>query len=234
MGTVLWFLVCVGIPLGGAIYFIYRRDGTVLSFLVGVFGFLISQPLLRLNLLNLLNTKSEWYMLLPYTNVVLYFIFMAFTAAIFEESARWIGMGIFRKGKTDWMDGMAYGLGHGGIEAAWMFFSQVLPAIRSGQEISGWNAVLGSWERFFTMMVQIGFTFVVLYGLKTKKIRYLGLAILLHGVVDFLIIIGNVWILEGLIALEGIAAMLLVFRVRKSWNQNGITQGSVSADNCNQ
>lgn len=234
MGAVLWFLVCVGIPLGGAVYFIYRRDGTVLSFLVGVLGFLISQPLLRVNLLGFLNAKAEWYMLLPYTNVVVYFIFMGFTAGIFEESARWIGMGIFRKGKTAWMDGLAYGLGHGGVEAAWMFFSQVLPAIQSGQEISGWNAVLGSWERFFTMMIQIGFTFVVLYGLKAKKIRYLGLAILLHGVVDFLIIIGNVWILEGLIALEGIAAMVLVFRVRKSWDQDSITQWSESADHCNQ
>lgn len=218
MGAVIWFLVCVGIPLGGVIYFIYRRDGTFLSFLVGVFGFLISQPLLRLNLLDFLNTNAEWYMLLPYTNVVVYFIFMGVTAGIFEESARWIGMGIFRKGKTAWMDGLAYGLGHGGIEAAWLFFTQVFPAIQRGQEISGWSAVLGPWERFFAMMIQIGFTFVVLYGVKTKKIRYLGLAILLHGVVDALTIIGNVWIVEGLVALEGITAMVLVLRVRKRWN----------------
>lgn len=215
---VISFVVCVGIPLGGAVYFFYRRDGTGLTFLVGMLGFLIAQPVLRLNLLGVLGANADWFKLFPYTNLVGYFVFMGLTAGIFEEFARWLGMGIFRKGRVSWMDGVAYGLGHGGVEAAWIFLAQVLPGLQSGQVSAGWNLAIGAWERVFTMMVQIGLTFVVLYGLKQKKIRWLGVAIVMHGVVDFLIIIGNVWILEGLIALEGIVAMIVVLRLRKTWD----------------
>ncbi|MDO4273446.1 MAG: YhfC family glutamic-type intramembrane protease [Eubacteriales bacterium] len=214
---VISFLVCVGIPLTGAIYFLRRKDGTFLSFIVGAAGFFISQPLIRLSLLEAAREKNDWFTLLPYTNIVLYFVILGLTAGIAEECARWLGLGIFRKGRVSWMDGAAYGLGHGGFEAAWIFFVQIIPL--AGTEAAGWNLAIAAWERLFTMMVHTGLTFVVLYGLKKKKIGYLGLAILLHGIVDFLIILGNPWVLEGLITAEGVLALVLVLRCRKNWDK---------------
>lgn len=212
------FAVEVGIPLGAAIYFLKRKDGSFWGFLVGTLGFYISQPVLRLPLLSLLRKENTWFAALPYTNRGLYFLLAAFTAGLFEECARWIGMKIFRKNRLSWIDGAAYGLGHGGCEAAWMFFTQILPAAQAGQ-LQSMGAVIGAAERIFAMSVQVGLTFVVLNGLREKKIRYLFLAIGLHTAIDFLIIIGNIWIVEGLIAAEAVTALLYTLRLKKRWEE---------------
>ena len=157
--------------------------------------------------------KSSTFALLPYTNILLYYLFAGFTAGLFEESARFIGLKIFRKGHTSWMDGMAFGLGHGGCEAAWLFFTQVLPLVSRGQAGSG--VIIGAWERLFTIMVHIGLSFIVLHAVKTSKKRYLLLAIACHTLIDFLMVIGNIWIVEGLITIEGLIAILFVIRYKK-------------------
>ncbi|MDY2628031.1 MAG: YhfC family glutamic-type intramembrane protease [Lachnospiraceae bacterium] len=218
--AVISFIVCVGIPAAGAVYFLWRRDGTFATFVVGVLCFLISQPILRIPLLNLAGQRSSWFMMLPYVNPVLYYLVMGFTAGLFEESARLAGFGIFRRGHTAWMDGLAYGLGHGGCEAAWIFVLQVLPQVRKGQ--AGTGMLIGAWERIFAVMIQIGLSFLVLYAVKTGRKRYFILAVVLHALVDFLIILGNVLIVEGLVALEGLAAMILIIKFRKKFNLGGI------------
>ncbi|MDO5540544.1 MAG: YhfC family glutamic-type intramembrane protease [Eubacteriales bacterium] len=213
--AIISFTVCVGIPLTGAVYFLHRRDGTFFTFLTGVLCFYISQPLIRMPLLNLMGLKFEWMAFLPYTNIFLYFLFMGFTAGFFEESARYIGLKLFRKGRTSWADGIACGLGHGGCEAAWLFFTQVLPLALQGN--AGFGVLLGAWERIFTMLIQIGLSLIVIYAIKKHKIQWLILAILLHTVIDFLIVLGNIWILEGLITLEGLVALLLIVKWKKNF-----------------
>lgn len=211
--SIISIAVCIGIPAAAAIYFIYRRDGTFITFVTGVLGFLISQPLIRIPLLRLIGQHSTWFTLLPYTSLILYYLVMGFTAGLFEESARYIGLKIFRKNHTSWIDGVAYGLGHGGIEAAWLFVAYVLPSLHPGQ--NSFNVILGAWERIFSMMVQIGLSIIVLYSIKTDRKRYLALAIFLHTIIDFLLIIGNIWIVEGLITIEGILFMIFVVKSKK-------------------
>lgn len=217
--SIISIAVCIGIPAAAAIYFLHRHDGTFITFITGLLCFLISQPLIRIPLLRLLGQHSTWFALLPYTSLILYYLVMGFTAGFFEESARYVGLKIFRKKHTAWIDGVAYGLGHGGIEAAWLFVVYVLPSLRQGQ--LGFNAVLGAWERIFSMMVQIGLSMVVLYSIKTGRKRYLTLAIALHTIIDFLLIIGNIWIVEGLITIEGILFMIFVVKSKKKFNMGG-------------
>lgn len=207
--------VCVGIPVASGIYFCFyrNRDGTFFTFLIGAACFYISQPLIRIPLINILGKNNSWFMMLPYTNIVLYYLLLGFTAGLFEETARFIGMNLFCKNRTSWWNGIAFGLGHGGCEALWLFVIQVLPLIK--QQQLGIGLVIGAWERIFTILVHIGLSFIVLYGIKVKKVRYLFLAIALHTIADFLIIIGNVWILEGLITLEGIIAIVLVLHCKE-------------------
>lgn len=215
--AIISFAICIGIPAAGGIYFLYRRDGTFLTFITGVLCFYISQPLLRIPLISFIGQKSTWFALLPYTSIVLYYLIMGFTAGLFEESARFIGLKLFRKNRTSWIDGLAFGLGHGGCEAAWLFISMILPVIRQGQISSG--LILGAWERLFTMMVHIGLSFIVLYGIKIRQNRYLILAIAIHTLIDFLIVIGNVWIVEGLITLEGLIAIIFILKCKKKLNE---------------
>ena len=208
--------VCVGIPVASGIYFCFyrNRDGTFFTFLIGAACFYISQPLIRIPLINIFVKNNIWFMMLPYTNTVLYYLLLGFTAGLFEEISRFIGMKLFCKNRTSWWNGIAFGLGHGGCEALWLFIVQVIPLIK--QQQLGIGLVIGAWERIFTIFVHIGLSFVVFYGIKVKKVRYLFLAIALHTIIDFLIIIGNVWILEGLITLEGIIAIVLVLRCKRT------------------
>ena len=71
------------------------------------------------------------------------------------------------------------------------------------------------------MMVQIGLSMIVLYSIKTNRKRYLALVIALHTIIDFLLIIGNIWIVEGLITIEGILFMIFVVKSKKKFNMGG-------------
>lgn len=51
------------------------------------------------------------------TNPILFSIYGAFAAGIFEEVGRFIAFKTVLKKNHDWKDGIAYGIGHGGIEA---------------------------------------------------------------------------------------------------------------------
>lgn len=217
--SIISFAVCIGIPTAAAIYFLQRRDGTFATFITGILGFLISQPFLRLPLLNLISQHSMWFALLPYTSLILYYLVMGFTAGLFEESVRFIGLKIFQKNHTSWIDGIAYGLGHGGIEAAWLYIVYILPVIRQGQV--GTDAILGAWERTFSIMVQIGLSMIVLYSIKTGRKSYLALAIAVHTIIDFLIIIENIWIVEGLITIEGILFIIFIIKSKKRFDMGG-------------
>ncbi len=51
------------------------------------------------------------------TNSVLFSIYAALTAGVFEETGRFIAFKTLLKRNTEWKNGLAYGIGHGGIEA---------------------------------------------------------------------------------------------------------------------
>lgn len=218
IGSVLGLLITVGIPVGAAVYFLVRKDGSVWFFAAGIGAFVVTQLLIRIPLLQYLGKNWEWYMLLPYNNLVLYFAFQGITAGLFEETGRWIGFRcVGRKQRTfRWIDGLAFGLGHGGVEAVWVGVSGILPALMAGNV--DWTGLIAGAERLFAMMIQIGLSFVVLTGVKRRQPRYWVLAVVLHGLVDFLLILGNVWIVEGLVAVEGIAALVMALRIRKQWD----------------
>lgn len=213
IGSVVGFLLAVGIPVGAAVFFLWCRDKSFRSFLAGAAAFGISQLVLRLPLLRWLGQNCEWYIFMPYTNTALYFIFQGITAGLFEETGRWIGLSLTGRNQKRWVDGLAFGLGHGGIEAMWIGFQGILPVIIN--KTPGWMGLISGVERMFAVMIQVGLTFVVLYGVRRRQVRYWILAVLLHGLVDFLIILGNVWIVEGILSCEAMIAAIWVLYTRK-------------------
>lgn len=218
IGGIVFFFICIGVPVGAAIYFYQRRDGSIKTFLVGMLGFFVAQPLLRMSIISILQRQDPDLAVLPYTNTVLYYLILALTAGIFEECARWLCFKFLRKGRVSWTEGVAYGFGHGGLEAFWIFTAQVLPVILMGQANIG--MLVGSWERVASIALQIGFSLIVIYSVGQKKPLYLLLAILLHTLVDFQVILGNTWIVEGILTVEAIVAVLLIKKSKeKGWIQ---------------
>lgn len=86
-----------------------------------------------------------------------------------------------------------------------------------------WFSLLGAWERLWTLPVHIALSVMVLQVFRRKNIGWLWLAILAHTIVDFTSVeipqvlgLSNMTslITEGIIALFGIIAIMIIWRLR--------------------
>ena len=205
MGLVFSVLSALVLPLGMFVYCIFSKKKILKPFIIGALVFFISQIVLRIPIISYILPNQIWYIKLS-TNPYLYGIFLGLTAGIFEEVGRYIGFKYLLKKKHRYIDGISFGLGHWGVEAllivgvnAALFLGGII-AIKSGVDynssnllniifnqsasITTVNAFAMGLERMFTMSIHVALSMIVLYGVKSKQIKYLFIAILLHGIVD--------------------------------------------------
>lgn len=197
-------------PVVLAIYFYHKEKISLKALFVGVLSFTVTQILVRMPLLRFLETLA-WYKNLANTSVFLIPLFLAASAGIFEEFGRVYGFTWFLKEKMEWRDGIAFGLGHGGIESIYTGLSSINNIIMSlainsgkfqtlvGNRLTpGMGAsikkqlitvapiffLFGGIERLFTLLIQIGLTLLALYGIKNHKHIFSFYAILIHTIID--------------------------------------------------
>jgi uncharacterized membrane protein YhfC len=190
-----------------------------MAVLLGAIVFLVTQVAIRIPLLSVLG-RQQWYIEMS-TNIYLIALFLGLTAGLFEEIGRYIVMKLFMKKSLSWKNGVAFGIGHGGIEAIVLvgltilnylvmslminsgIFDEMIaanlpPAIAEQIKLMlvdspTINFLAGGFERIMTMIVQIAFSIMVLYSVKFKKPAYLVYAILLHAVIDApVVILGSI------------------------------------------
>ena len=87
-------------------------------------------------------------MILPYSHYYIYMAIAAFSAGVFEETGRVVGSCCLEERKTSWMDAVAFGLGHGGIEAVWIGVIGVLPNVLNEDTSISVAVLLSGAERF--------------------------------------------------------------------------------------
>ncbi|HUW65919.1 MAG TPA: YhfC family glutamic-type intramembrane protease [Spirochaetia bacterium] len=159
------------------------------------------------------------------TSPFIFAVYGGLMAGLFEETGRFLAFRYTLKGKTAWKDGLAYGIGHGGIESiligvltasslARVYLLPANPALLA----------VGGVERVMALAAQIAFSLIVLYGVKTGKIRYLFYAILGHAALDFFAglyqsHVMNVWTAEAIIAVFAILAVWLIIRLKTVFNE---------------
>lgn len=135
-------------------------------------------------------------------------------AGIFEEIGRYVAFRFVLKKYRNPADSITYGIGHGGIESILILgitgvvsigmaaaindgtFVQSLNGVSGGQLKSSMlqaNAIIGYGvsdlvldvlERIFAMSLHISLSIVVFHSVKSRKIAYLFLTILLHAAFD--------------------------------------------------
>ena len=160
------------------------------------------------------------------------------SAGICEEGARYVVLRFWRREARSWKDGVAFGAGHGGIEAFLLgllvlfAFLQMI-ALRGmdleGMGLSGemleqvqaqieayWSVpwylpLLGGLERAFALAVQIGLTLMVVRSL-TRNVGWLALAVLAHALVDGLAV-GLMKVGWSIPAIEGVVFLLALAAV---------------------
>jgi uncharacterized membrane protein YhfC len=169
-------------------------------------------------------------------------------AGVFEETGRFVAFRFLLKKKREWKDGIAYGIGHGGIESVLLgglsFLGLLITAIsmnngtipldtlsaeareqlRSlGETMAGshWSQyLLGGIERIMAVTAHIGFSLVVLYGVRNNRIIFLLYAILLHASMNISAAlyqkgILDVWVVESIVAIYAGLALYFISRSEK-------------------
>ncbi len=92
-----------------------KGQGVFSAWLLGAAGFFVTQMMIRLPLLNILSASSG-FLAFALAHPFLYYLFLAFTAGLFELAGRFAAAKCMGK-KLTCQRALAAGLGHGGIEA---------------------------------------------------------------------------------------------------------------------
>lgn len=220
-GLLFGILICFALPIGGAVILAHRKKGVGKAFLFGMLAFIVSQPLLRMPLLQLVLPQYAWFAVLQ-LDPWRYGMFLGLTAGLFEETARWLAIRFFLKEKTDIEHGLSFGLGHGGVEAmlfAGIQFVSMLFLLITGRGalliVSADMLFISSLERLSAITFHAGASLLVMHGVRRKKAGYLAAAILLHTLLDAAVVILpivfgiRIAILEFYIALAAVCTLLL-------------------------
>lgn len=206
-------LVCVLVPLGAMLGIWSRRDGSGSrrwprvwrAFWCGALAFTVSQVLLRIPLMTLVVPQFPE----PVAGFLLSGPVASYTAGLFEETGRLVVMLLLLKAFHRWIDGVSFGLGHGGIEATlivglstvnnlvvatlintgqWDAVAAALPAEQTAQihgalvDAAPWMFLLAGVERLAAMTLHIACSLIVLAGIVhgRKLIAWIA-AVVLHG-----------------------------------------------------
>lgn len=209
MASIIFVLfVTVGVPIFGCFYAIYKRR--FIPFILGVLAFVVSQILIRIPLLEYLVAESSTYLMWSVEYPVFFVIFLAFSAGIFEEGARWIAMSLLMK-QRDRLSGVILGLGHGGIEAFLIVGLTVI--ITMNTSYAYW---ISGIERLIAICIHIGLSLIVLGAVKYRRLSYLLVAICLHGVINSIAGIlstsgGAIVVIETVLLIMAILTLFIAF-----------------------
>lgn len=239
-------ILAVGVPIFCLIYFIRKYRISWKPILIGLLVFIvfsqILEPMLHQYVLQTNTVTKEWL-----SNPFIYALYGGLAAGIFEEGGRFLGFRYLLHKYRDWEDGIAYGIGHGGIEAlliggfsvisllatAFMINSGTMEqmiqetggsaaeSLQAGKEqllnTPAYEFILGGLERVFAFIAHLGFSLLVLYGIRNRRNIFLLYAILAHAVLDFLPALAqklpiNPFIVEGYVLIIAILALIFIVK----------------------
>ncbi len=188
-------LITIGAPL---ILFIIFKKKYAISWKVLFIGMLtfflfamVLESTVHFIFLSVLESTKTWL-----DHPWLFMLYGGLMAGIFEEGGRYIMMTYTLKKYRDWKDGLAFGLGHGGIEAillvgvnsvimlvfALMINYGTFDLMLNGEggealapikdqlmNSSSTLLLLGGVERIGALAIQIGLSILVLYAVREKS-----------------------------------------------------------------
>ena len=181
-------LVSLVLPVGMVVWLAIRRRKLLLPYALGALTFFISQILLRLPLLQLVNS-SLWFQTASIVSPVIVSLTVGLSAGVFEEVGRYTTMRLMKKRRT-LTDAVIFGLGHGGIEAVLLVGINNLLLVAYPDQllsIAPGMVVLAGIERVFAVMLHVGLSVMVMQAVEQRKLLLILLAIVIHGIIDGLL-----------------------------------------------
>ena len=212
---VITVIIVFGLPIALTIWIIKKYHTGFVPVAVGMLIFFVTQIVVRIQIINILQTLPRVQAFIA-AYPLLYIAILSVTAGIFEEFGRLFGFSVMLKRRRALSHGVAYGIGHGGIEAIFLVgfayinnivystminsgtmdsliqlspeavTSQLQTAAAALIESPSYMFLLGGIERIIAIALHIGLSVLVLYGVRRKKIGYTFLAIAVHTLVNFI------------------------------------------------
>ncbi len=244
---ILNFAIMMALPVGLAIFLARRFKAGWGLFGIGVGSFILSQVVhIPFNSWVLEPVVKRLGLSLDQGGLQLAAVGLLYglSAGLFEEITRALGYRFFIKEDRDWVSGMMYGVGHGGIEAillgalALVAFVQVMvlrdvdlstvvapnqvdlarSQIEAYWAMPWYQAILGAVERLSALPVQVSLSLMVLQAFRRKQAWWLGLAIGWHTLVDAVAVFAlqtwNVYLTEAIVAVFGVASIVIILAFR--------------------
>jgi len=239
------FIIQFILPIAVTIYLYRKEQISMKPVVVGVLSFIIIHTVIRIVLEQGLQS-TPWYKDLAKSNGLLASLLIVFSVGILEEIARVKGFIVFLKNQWEWKDGIALGLGFGGMESIFaglssankiisrlainykVFTNIKIAASMKKLLLSTAPSVflIAGLESLFILSIQIGLTLLALYGIRIDKHRYsiyaVVIHILIHWPVPFLNKLIGVWGTEALLALIAAIAIVLSYKA-KEWYADATT-----------
>lgn len=223
------------LPVAAALWLILKKKKYLIPILLGVLTFGLFQVFTRIPALNIMG-RTAWYTMFTMKRPVLNALFLGATAGLFEEGGRWIVMRLLMKNRRRVSDGIAFGIGHGGLEA--MLFVGINAAavliIYGGSPTPGMTFAGGA-ERIFTMVLHVGWSVMVLKSAVQKKPVWLLLAFATHTTVDFAAVmfaVRSVSVLISEIVLAAFSLVMLAYIIYEFRKYKGGDFTCKSFENC--
>lgn len=218
--------ISIGLPILVSIIFILRSRVYFKPILLGVLTFLIFQVFTRVYLIQEILPTQVWYIVFTYQYPLLYVFLLSFTAGLFEECGRAIMMKYFMK-KANINHAIAFGIGHGGIEA--ILFVGIALIMTNPNFVDTQTLFMSGLERLSAMILHIGFSLLVYQAVYQKKRFFVLLAIGAHTLVNFVSVVlmmngVDMWIVEALLGLMALIALVLIII---KWRNENETLNSI-------
>lgn len=199
-------------PMALFVYYYKFKNFSIKPVIVGMFVFVIFsqilEKLLHVYVLQINDVTRELF-----GNPWLFATYGALAAGVFEEVGRYLGFRLLLPRNRGRLDGMAMGIGHGGIEAMMigaiggiqsLSFASMLnkgtleqtfidkipmetlqELITQLIETPAYMYILGGFERVVAVLIHIALTLMVVHSLRKGKAIILLYAILIHAAIDF-------------------------------------------------
>ena len=234
------FNILVGLilPLATLVTIIIKKRQFIWPFCAGMLTFFISQMVLRVPLMQLLNTQA-WYTVFTMAQPVIFSLLIGLSAGVFEEVGRYGTMRLTMRKQQAWQAAIAFGLGHGFIEGILLIginYSYLL-ALNLAYPVAAPlpDASMAIWagiERLLSYVAHVGWSVMVMQAVRRKKLLWLLLAVITHGIVDGML---GIWQMLGwgTLAIEAYIAvcaiLLLIYTVITIRKENLNSEKDVEA-----
>lgn len=237
-------IISIGVPIVLAVWVMKKYKTGFWAVLSGIIVFVAVQVIFRIPLIQVFGLTDFGKAFIE-NNMLLYIAILSLSAGIVEEFGRFFAFQVMLRKKREIRHGIAYGIGHGGVEAVLLvgisFVANIVVGILINEGVfsslpgigaeaiqptidvmvntPSINFLLGGFERIFAICLHIALSVMVLHGVRKKKIGFTFLAIFIHGAVNFAAVCiaqyVNIYLSEAFLLIVALSSVLYVILMYK-------------------